>query len=162
MKSNSSEVIQRITKGLRINGLEGEQFIVSKTIVPVIEVDPMMKKSADIVRSLYAGNNGGGTIYTTPANQDFYLTGATLTMMTDNGATATDARLGIYVLGVIQYVLRIGNVPGLAKSGTISLSFNHPIKIDRNTAITIVNQAATANIITTATICGFVDESSLA
>ncbi len=47
----------------------------------------------------------------------------------------------------------------LALNGnTYNFNFKHPILIDKNTAIIIVNQNGTALVKTTATIYGFLDE----
>jgi len=70
-----SEVFE--TNALRPNYLSG-----SDTIIPIVDL-------SNPVSDFILSSNSVGTIFTTPANQDFYLLGATITASNGPGGTHT-------------------------------------------------------------------------
>lgn len=111
-----------------------------------------------IVRSASANNAASGTVWTTPAEKDFYLTGVILTTTKDATSTATNIQLTAFIDGVGQPIVRIRGITLTAMSQTVPISFSVPIKIDRNTQINIANDSAVANIATSAVIFGYTEE----
>jgi len=122
-------------------------------VQPVFEVG---NKVAHIAKEIVATNATSATIYTTPADQDFYLTNCTLSVTKD--ATATSIKSGIYVSVEGVAALTVATITGItltAQQEAISCNFYPPIKIDRNYAITVRNSTNVGNITTGATIQGY-------
>lgn len=122
--------------------------------VAVIPIHP----SAKIVRQNSGANNASLTIYTTPADKDFYLTAATLSYIKDATSTAASVALQVTIDGVALNVLFLPGITLTASYDNMALSFDVPIKLDRNTSIVCTASSAVANIRTAATIVGYLEE----
>lgn len=93
-----------------------------------------------------ASNATGATILTTPLDKDVYIVSAQLSYIKDATSTATDIRL---VCTVENNVIRLISLPGLtltAGNMTETITFKHPIKVDRGTQININSNTGVANI----------------
>lgn len=137
----------------------------AEKVVPVMEVNPKLLRRANIVRSGTATGTGASTIYTTPSNQDFFLTHAELSIIKD---AASDYATGGYPLnvtidGVTRSILIISILTLTAQNQTVGIAFNTPVKLDRGSTIALNSASSTAGtFIRAATFGGFVDEQSLA
>jgi hypothetical protein len=125
---------------------------VNPIIQPVVEI----KRNCDIVKSIATGQTSN-TIYTTPTDKDFYLVGATLSLIKDATATSTLSALKVYINGVQTTLMQIPGLTLTAQSQSMAFSFPE-IKIDRNTAITITNTTNISNIYLSGTIIGYTIE----
>jgi hypothetical protein len=108
---------------------------VGEIIVPVVEINPCV----DIVRENSSASTGSITLYTTPADKDFYLTYASLDFQADATADNTSCYIQITQKGVARRILSIRKLSLTATSKSIYLNFNPPIKCDKNTGIIIGN-----------------------
>jgi hypothetical protein len=162
MQYIDSATIQRIITELKLASADVPDFKVSPMIVPTLEVNKNLVKHINIVKSNSATNSTGTTIYTTPINQDFYMTGFQLSTRTDTTATSTFSSITAKINGETVNLALLANITLLATTASIALTFPHPIKIDRNTDINVNNGTAAANVKSTAVIYGYVDETSLA
>jgi len=97
--------------------------------VAVIPLSPR----ANIVKSV----NSATTIYTTPADKDFYLTYVLLSAIKDAAATGTSVAISATVEGVSTSIVAIAGITLTVQQQTVPVFFSTPIKIDRNTAIAI-------------------------
>ena len=129
----------------------------AEKVVPVMEVNPKLLRRTEIIRHNDATNATSASIYTTPANADFYLTHLTISTMKDAGSTATFSAISCVIDGITRYAATLGFITLTASRDSLSINFSTPIKIDRNTSIGIVNSAAAANIITICSIGGYID-----
>lgn len=129
----------------------------AEKVVPVMEVNPKLLRRTEIIRHNDATNATSATIYTTPTNQDFYLTHLTLSTMKDVNSAATFSAISCVIDGITRYAATLGFITLTASKDSLSLSFITPIKCDRNTTIGIVNSSAVANIITIGSIGGYID-----
>lgn len=158
---NNSEVIQELIRSAKLQaGKDRIPNFLSSGIVPTIELSSKLVKNADIVRDTVASNSTGATIYTTPTNMDFYLTGMTLSVIKDVTATSTFSDILIQINGRQVRPLRIDTLTLTVEIREQSIVFTHPIKVDRGFAIQVENTTATGNIKASATIIGFLDEAS--
>ena len=121
----------------------------------VANVNPKDLRRINIVRYANAVNSGSGTIYTTPTDKDFYLCYANLGIIKDATSTSTEESLRIVIDGATQRLMTIPSITLTAQSQNVFISLNNPIKIDRNTAITINGSSATANITLNGSIAGY-------
>jgi len=154
-KIYNSELTNEIVRAARIQqNVDEIPSELSNQVVPVMEVNPRLTRTVSIVRSLMAST---GTIYTTPTNQDFYLTGSIIT----GAAVGTQAQLTAVINGATQIINfaeiieGTGTYVGVVAVTQGNQNCNFPIKIDRGTAIALPNPASCI-------IYGYIDESSKA
>jgi len=152
-----------------INGKAGQQEPLNKTDIqvekipaalPVIEVGLKGSKCAQVVRGLVLTNATAGTIYTTPTDQDFYLTFASLTFKTATTGLMTQITLKVVINTLSQNILGAVNFAATGTTGPTAVfnCGNHPIKIDRGTTIEILMDAANDKDRAYGTINGYLDE----
>ena len=127
------------------------QIPIKEEIQPCIEIN----KFSYIIASTSYSNSTGGTIYTTPADKDFYITAAALAVIKDATATSTTEALFAYIGGAAINILTIPSLTLTAQTLANNISFAYPLKIDRNTAITASATTAVGNIRYNAMITGF-------
>lgn len=125
-------------------------------LTPVIPIT----RYCDIVKSTAVTNATTGTVYTTPSDKDFYLTAIHLAIYKDATATSTDTSIRAFIQGLNTGILRVPGLTLTAQSEAMTLSFPTPIKIDRNTAITIDNTTNVANIKAFGSIIGYTVETT--
>ena len=128
--------------------------------ISVVEAHPRLVTPAQIVKHAQASNNADTTIYQTTAVNTFYLTSASLTMVRDANATSTLHRIRITVddgtpSGALVEILSIPGITLTAGSATISISLPRPIKLIKNSYISLMSTNAVGNFSLTATITGF-------
>lgn len=133
---------------------------IADKVVPVMEVNPRLTRIVNVVRTSSIANSTSSTIYTTPINQDFYLTNASLAVIKDATATATYFRLNVVIDGATQRLLVIPSLTLTAQTLGLSSNLMFPLKVDRNTAITIDSDTNVANHKAQAVIVGYIDEQS--
>jgi len=111
------------------------------TIQPVFEVNP---KVCNVVRHSNLAVTGSGTIFTTPSDRDFYLNSASLGMIKDatcDVASNSESSLTVTTEGTARRLLQMPLLTLTAQSENATISYPIPLKLDRNTTITI--QSAT-------------------
>lgn len=127
---------------------------VEDTPILVVPISPV----ANIVRRASATNATSATIYTTPADKDFYLTSAQLATIKDVTSTSTDETISAIIGGTSTILLNIPSITLTVQTGATSIIFNPPVLIDRNTAITVTNGTNVATIKSTGCITGYTVE----
>lgn len=157
------EVMQELREAAKIQPGTKESFPteLSRVIIPTLEVNPRLTKTA-IAKFAAAAGSTSSTLYTTPTNQDFYLCTAQLSLIKDVTATSNQSKIVIVQNGLSVTVCAISSITLTAQADSISVTFPHPLKCDRNTTITVQNSAATATIRADGQITGYLDEQSLA
>lgn len=154
----NSQVVREINNALKID----ERVSTTPNAIPVIEVGLKGSKACNIVESIEVENAASTTIYTTPENQDFYLTFASLHVQ--NAAAAGQSQvvfLSVVINSVRKNILvcrHIANTNASSRGPAIFVCGNHPIKVDRNTTITATMDSPTAQDFIGATIAGYTDE----
>lgn len=131
----------------------------SRVIIPTLEVNPKIVKNAK-AKSTASSNSTSATIITTPTNQDFYLIGASLSVIKDVVSTSNQSKITYYQDGLLTTLIAISSITLTVQSETISCNLNHPIKVDRGSVIAVVNSSATAEVRSDGTIYYFLDETS--
>lgn len=127
----------------------------SQQVVAVMEVNPKLLRRANTVKSGTASNALTQTIFTTPTDFDFYITGACLSMIKDATSQSVISTISAFVNGANQRVLAISGITLTAQADTIYATFSPPLKVDRGTAITVTNSNLTANVRADASIIGY-------
>jgi len=132
--------------------------VVRADIQPVVEID---KPKSNIVKTATRATSGSTSLYQTPTDRDFYLTGGVLSMsknVTCDVASGEIASILIVIDGVSTKFLIIAGQTLTAERADQSMDMTFPIKIDRNTSISLSGGAFTAGaLVRTATITGYID-----
>jgi len=130
----------------------------SPNVVAVVPVTPI----TNIIRTASTNTTAGGTIFTTPDDKDFYLTDV---MLSASKNAACDVVIGTYaalqitVNGLTVQISRITSLTATDQNDTVVLNFTFPIKIDRDTIISIASSSYTAGLSSrNATIYGYTEE----
>lgn len=150
----SKEAIDKISQELKVQPSMAIGRKLSENVQMVFEVGDN-KTFQQIVEGSGDVNTASIVVFTTPTDRDFYLTGATLSMIKDVNATSTLTQLRVVIRGAIKSILRISGISLTVQDGAISFQPCVPIKLDRNTTIDIVNTTAIAAIRADASITGF-------
>ena len=160
---HNSEVILELRNAAKLQpGRDNIPNFLSSGIMPTIELNPKLVKNAFFKSNVSANLNGNATIYSVPANQDFYLCSANLTMIKDVTADTVDAILNGTVGGAASSILVVPGITLTAQQQSVNITFPHPLKIDKGTNIIInASRSVGANRIA-ASISGFLDETSSA
>lgn len=127
---------------------------INPVIQPIVQISPKI----NIIRSASATNATSGTIYATPTDKDFYVIGCMISHTRDVTATSTSSEIACSIDGLSRSLIKLNTITLTVGSKEASMSFTHPIKIDRNTNITVTNTTNTANLTTTGVIYGFTVE----
>lgn len=130
--------------------------IVKPDIQPCYEVN---RRVANVVRSGSFTASGTNTIFTTPTNRDFFMTGITLSICKDATCDIASGRIAITanVGGTSRDLIAISVLTTTAERDTISLEFAVPVKIDRSAAIATGGNTtfAAGNLVRSVTIYGY-------
>lgn len=120
----------------RILNLKGESTNeIEDVIVPIIPI----QRRADIVRTLTKTSTGGSLVFTTAADKDTYITAVSLNYSADNASDGVKISLSGTVDGVSREILTLCKITLTAANHTCSLCFTNPIRLDRNTSVTLTH-----------------------
>jgi len=133
----------------------------AEKVVPVMEVNPKILRIINTVKEIGSSATGNTTIYTTPADRDFFLTSVYLTHTED----ATSDGTGVYIQivlpdGVTTRVLRFLKTTLTAFNNAMSLPFPRPILLKRNSTIIFVKAFTVGTTNTSGGITGYVVDNS--
>jgi len=141
----------------RIFDFKGESTdFVSDIIMPNIEI----KRVCNIIKRGLEDNTASTTIYTTPADKDFYIVGLSLNYSKDITATSTSFGINAVIEGASTPILNLRGSTLTVQNEATSISLPNAIKVDRNTAITLTATNATANHSASAIIYGYTVETT--
>ena len=121
------------------------------------EVTPTYEIGPKITTVIKQGSNTATTaltIYTTPVDKDFYITYIAISVSKDVASDLQSVYLSVPtygtqpVAGLILYLQTL-----TAESQHVELSFPHPIKVTRNTAL-VLNGTRTAGTMTKSAVIG--------
>lgn len=130
--NNNSEISREIIDALQSQlGAEGMPTKVSDTIQLSVEVNPKLLRRCDIIKQV----SSASTIYTTPADKDFFVNTVHLGIAKDVADTGTAASITCVVNGATVTLLTIPGITLTADAQNVVIPFPVPIKVDRNTAV---------------------------
>lgn len=121
-------------------------------------VYPVHIKYSEISKRSVSGTSANATVYTTPSDKTFYLTYIMLSVVKD----AANDNILVYV-AIPQYGYAIPTMTmqfntTTATSKDMFITFPHPIKCDRNSAITLVGTFTAGTMSKHVVIGGFLME----
>jgi hypothetical protein len=154
MQNNNISISQDMN---RIFDLKGESTnVIADFIQPIMNI----QRFCNIVRNVSSDNATSATLYTTPSDKDFYLVSASLSFVKDITATTTGVSLRAVVEGVQRRILELACLTLTVERGQLNISLNNPIKIDRNTNISVDSITNNANFNIRGQIIGYTVETT--
>lgn len=151
--TQNKNIVNKAIDELKLNPLTDA---IPKQVIPTIQ--PIYKLNPTysfIVKNASASPTGVTTIYTTESTKDFYLTGFTMAITSDGTCDNTFCILRGYVNGVQTILGDLRKQTTTAGSQSLSLNLSYPLRIDRNTAITIETSFTAGASTRSGTIYGF-------
>jgi len=124
-------------------------------ISPVLNINPSF---TTIIRAGNSSATGSTTLYTTPRDKDFYLTYVDFSYSKDVVNDGTGAAINIVSEGATKILAVLGTQTLTAGSYYKNVAFPFPIKVDRNTAITMTGTFTAGSGSKFGTIGGFILE----
>jgi len=156
---NNTEIRRNITEATGILDQKAPVELDSK-VVSVIETNPRIIKHSNIFDGVVKTATAAATIYTTPADDDFFLTSVTLSWNKDVTCDATSVRVTAYTPAGFQATPVYVTLPSLtAQSGQIVVPFSYPLKLQRNSIITCVGAFTAGAMTEVAQITGYCQKS---
>lgn len=167
-KINNSDVIQKLVDELQL--YPGKDIVPSELaekILPVFQINSdeivVNQEPANIVRNDEVVGVGTSTLYTTSANNQFYLTSISMyayAYESGAGDITGQGKVHVTIDGSVQ---EIATAKVTCKSGVngsqtavYGMSFINPIKVDKSTNIVLEGYAATGQV--NATITGYEED----
>ncbi len=160
IKVEEKEVIQQIIRGLRLSpGAEKIPNEINERIRVVYVANPQIE-ATDVIHETLT-STGTVQVFRTPPSKDFFLTLAHLnfTNLVDPTAFAVECRLIVQFNNLSLALIELFQPPKLLSNGqSVTMAFPVPIKLDRDTGITVEIIAGTASSKAKATIVGYTVE----
>ena len=155
---NNSEVNRALGKAIKLQETEGVPNELTNALAAVIDVTPV--PSMLVTKSFFGTRTttGTATIETLDADKDFYLTNATMFVQCDASADSTDYSMRVVMDGEAQRIIQIEKISLTATSQIIAMNFPIPLKLDRSSAITMVQSFTLGASSISGTIQGFYRE----
>jgi len=158
---NNAQTIKELVKAGNLQvGFDEVPNKLANAIVPVIETNPRLLRVGNIHRFNVATNALSATIYTTPANQDFYLTSIQCNYIKDASATSLASWVDAIIGGFRTRLIGFTTLTTTAGTDSSSISFPVPILIDRNTTILVNNNTNVGAVSCHACITGYTVETN--
>lgn len=123
----------------------------------VLTFDYANVKFCDIVRNVARTATGVSTIYTTPTDQDFYLSSVSVQLIADATNDSTSGFVRATIGGASRFFL-ITKFATTATQSAMQWNLPVPIKIDRGTNITVEYTSTAGAMNVNGTIVGFTIE----
>jgi hypothetical protein len=130
-------------------------------VVPVMEVNPKLLRITNTTATATVNATGAGTVYTTPADKDFFLTNVHLHVIKN---VVCDAATGVYVNftvvqdGATKSLIALSGITLTAQEDIVTLNLSQPMKIDRNSLIRWTGTYAAGVMVRSANVIGYVVE----
>lgn len=129
-------------------------------VVPVMEVNPKLFRISNVVRNINTTASGAQTMYTTPTDKEFYLTGLYFSIIKDAACDMASGAVTINasVDGVSRTLFGIAVLTATAQNSSITFSFPTPVKVDKGAGIVYSGTFAAGTCARTGGINGYLVE----
>lgn len=160
---HNTDLFKELKEGIRLQQLNDVvPSQLADKVVPVMEVNPKLLRM--ITRSIFttATATGTSTIFNTPVNQDFYVTGSILSLSDDVTSDGIQAYITVYVNGEVVRINSILKSPLTLTAINNSIMLPMPIKCDRNSTISSTSAFTVGASRRSCVVMGYIDDVSKA
>ena len=140
--------------GLQV-GVDITPKTLSSTISPTLDLNP---RFTNLVKYGTTSVTTSSNLLTTPSQKDFYITFAHITFKKDVTSDLSSCNIQGSVNGATVRLLSFECLAATAENQSINITFPYPIKIDRNTNISLTGSFTAGTATKTAVIGGFILE----
>lgn len=138
------------------SGAQGIPTELNNNVQPVVEIGPRV---SNIIKNfVQTASTSGSTIYTTPADKDFFVTFSELGLTKDAASDNVQSYIDVMVGGARIVLSPLYTQTTTAGTFHCSTSYPYPLKIDRNSTIRLVTTHAAGTKSAQAIIGGFILE----
>jgi len=132
---------------------------ISEDVQMVLDINPNHNRICNIVRGGTSNTSSStASIYTTPADKDFYLTSAHYVFQKNVTSDNTACTLIASVDGADQVLLSLPSITLTATQMEAGITYSNPIKLTRNTTIRMSASFTVGALIRGANITGYTVE----
>lgn len=114
----------------------------------------------DTLRSASRTTTGSSFIFTTPADKDFYLCGVSVAWTTDAANDSTNCSLSVTVNNTVVQLVTLNKTTLTATAQSNTLDLARPIRLDRNTSVTVGSTFAAGTARISGSIWGYTQETT--
>jgi hypothetical protein len=158
-KIYNSALTKELREGAKIqSGIDSTPSEIADKVVPVMEVNPKLLRNINVVKDISSVATGAVTIYTTPTNQDFYLTNIVYCASADVTADNVYFRIIATINGQAVNLINMRKISLREFNQNVVLNLPLPLKIDRGTTIQISSVWTVGSSNHHACIYGYIDE----
>lgn len=147
---HNSDTVEQVIRAAGVQtATEMPPRTLSNQIVPVMEVNPRLVKSLNIIRSGSLSNATSATVHTCHSTKETYLWAAQLTSVKDVTATTAGQAMKVTPFGdnTARNILTISALTLTAESpSSASIALFKPIRLKAGSTITITATTATGNV----------------
>lgn len=153
----NTDLINEIKEGVKLQQLSDiVPTRLADTVLPVMEVNPKLLRRINIVIRKALSTSTTGTIYTTPADKDFYLSFIHMASSITTTSVITECSISITLeSGLTSQIMEYPRDAGSANELIGNLTFTIPIKLKKGSIILLTNTFSAGTLSTVAIIGGY-------
>lgn len=151
MKHHNTNILQKISDTFKPKGEMLPEYV-DEGITLIYDVEP----DCNVILDATATDATSATIYTTPADRDFFIKAVYLTTSRSAGATSLNSTITCVVGGTTKTLCRLNTLTTTAGQALYTyLPLPKPLKVDRGSIIAVTNSTNVTLITTTGIIYGY-------
>lgn len=157
----NSDTLAELRKAAQVQlAADGFPSSLSSQIVPVIEINPSLVRTANFLRDNNQSTTGTMTVFTSASDRDTYLQSVSLSFAKDATCDIATGTLHCTAIvdGATRKIIGHGVLTLTADARTSTISFPKPLKIDRNTAVQVNGSFTVGALSRQAIVTGFTAE----
>lgn len=142
----NTQAIQQLRNATGLNLVTGYPTQIASQITAVVDITPNNFIESE-VKTLYQTATGTATVYATSATRETYITSFILGFIKNAACDATSIALTATISGVSSIIYRMPLITLTAQDSVIVVNLPKPLKVDRNSNITITGTFAAGTLV---------------
>jgi hypothetical protein len=141
----NSDLTKEIREGAKVSLRDVIPNQIADKVVPVMEVNPKLLRRINIVKIGLSSTTGNTTIYTTPTDKDFYLTGVQIGLIKDATNDMAIGNCGLTITPKGSPSTAVIGIPVLtltAQNSSVTRDFSIPILLEKGSNIIFAQSSA--------------------
>lgn len=159
----NTEVTNEAIDGLKINpAFEEIPHLVGNQVIPCFETNPKLVKNVNFITGIGSSTSGNTSIYTTPLNQDLYISGLYLSIAKDATCDIAIGTISINasINNVATQICSIAVLPTTAQYDTVVINLTKMIKVDRGSTLSLIGTFTAGSLYRYCKIFGYLSPNS--